>query len=66
MGDTHVGLQARLSQALRNTCHFQIQLRGYFYQPATGKIGVMYGNPKPPPEDEPSSSTPRFRLDIRR
>ena len=30
------------------------------------KIGVMFGNPKPPPAEMRSSSTPRFGFDIRR
>ena len=62
MGDTHVGLQARLmSQALRkltsnlsksNTiCIFINQLRE--------KIGVMFGSPEPPRAAGPSSSTRR-------
>jgi hypothetical protein len=62
MGDSHVGLQARLmSQALRkltanlnktNTiCIFINQLRE--------KIGVMFGSPETTPVDGRSSSTRR-------
>src|SRR6266513_2862867 len=69
MGDTHVGLQARLmSQALRKLagtlnrtdtiCLFTNQLRE--------KIGVMFGNPEPTPGGRALKFYSSVRLDIRR
>src|ERR1700741_1102777 len=69
MGDSHVGLQARLmSQALRKLagtlnrtdtiCIFVNQLRE--------KIGVMFGNPEPTPGGRALKFYSSVRLDIRR
>ncbi len=69
MGDTHVGLQARLmSQALRKLagtlnrtdtiCIFTNQLRE--------KIGVMFGNPETTPGGRALKFYSSVRLDIRR
>src|SRR5213082_1639797 len=69
MGDTHVGLQARLmSQALRKLagtlnrtdtiCVFTNQLRE--------KIGVMFGNPETTPGGRALKFYSSVRLDIRR
>jgi len=69
MGDTHVGLQARLmSQALRKLagtlnrtdtiCLFTNQLRE--------KIGVMFGNPETTPGGRALKFYASVRLDIRR
>jgi recombination protein RecA len=69
MGDTHVGLQARLmSQALRKLagtlnrtdtiCLFTNQLRE--------KIGVMFGNPETTPGGRALKFYSSVRLDIRR
>ena len=69
MGDSHVGLQARLmSQALRkltgiinktnSTCIFINQLRE--------KVGVMYGNPETTPGGRALKFYASVRIDIRR
>ena len=69
MGDSHVGLQARLmSQALRKlsgtinktntTCIFINQLRE--------KVGVMFGNPETTPGGRALKFYSSIRLDIRR
>ena len=51
MGDSHVGLQARLmSQALRKRRHAeQDRHRRDLHEPAGEKIGVMFGNPETTP-----------------
>ena len=69
MGDSHVGLQARLmSQALRKlsgtvnktktTCIFINQLRE--------KVGVMFGNPETTPGGRALTCYSSVRLDVRR
>ena len=69
MGDSHVGLQARLmSQALRKlsgtvnktktTCIFINQLRE--------KVGVMFGNPETTPGGRALKFYSTIRLDVRR
>ena len=69
MGDSHVGLQARLmSQALRKlsgtvnktktTCIFINQLRE--------KVGVMFGNPETTPGGRALKFYSSIRLDVRR
>jgi RecA/RadA recombinase len=61
MGDSHVGLQARLmSQSLRKLTGSISRSRCMviFINQLRMKIGVMYGNPRPPPAATRSSSTP--------
>ena len=68
MGDTHVGLQARLmSQALRklsgaisksNTAIFINQIRE--------KVGVMFGNPETTPGGRALKFYSSVRLEVRR
>ena len=68
MGDTHVGLQARLmSQALRklsgaisksNTTIFINQIRE--------KVGVMFGNPETTPGGRALKFYSSVRLEVRR
>ena len=61
MGDTHVGLQARLmSQALRKLTGAIGKSNAIviFINQLREKIGVMYGNPETTPAAAPSSSTP--------
>ena len=63
MGDTHVGLQARLmSQALRKITGNlnKTNTIAVFINQLREKIGVMYGSPETTLVAEPSSSTLRF------
>ena len=56
MGDSHMGLQARLmSQALRKLTGTVSKSRTslIFINQIREKIGVMFGNPKPPPAGAP-------------
>ena len=48
IGDSHVGLQARLmSQALRKlTAAIRAPRRDDLHQPVSQKVGVMFGNPE--------------------
>src|SRR5207247_8107458 len=69
MGDTHVGLQARLmSQALRkltgavSRSHTSL----IFTNQLREKIGVMFGNPETTPGGRPLKFYASVRLDIRR
>ncbi|MCH8327458.1 MAG: recombinase RecA [Candidatus Marinimicrobia bacterium] len=69
MGDTHVGLQARLmSQALRkltgavSKSHTSV----VFINQIREKIGVMYGNPETTPGGRALKFYATMRLDIRR
>lgn len=69
MGDTHVGLQARLmSQALRkltaNTTRFNVLV--VFINQIRMKIGVMFGNPETTPGGNALKFYSSVRLDIRR
>ena len=62
MGDTHVGLQARLmSQALRKLTATlnKSDTIAIFINQLREKIGVMYGSPETTPAAGPSSSTRR-------
>ena len=63
MGDTHVGLQARLmSQALRKltgTIH-KSKTAVVFINQLRDKVGVTYGSPEVTPAAGPSSSTVRY------
>jgi recombination protein RecA len=64
MGDSHMGLQARLmSQALRKITrqHQQNRLYRHFSQPNCGKkLAFPTATRKPPPAATPSSFTPRY------
>ncbi len=69
MGDTHVGLQARLmSQALRKLTgaisHSQCSV--IFINQIREKIGVMFGNPETTPGGRALKFYASVRLDIRR
>jgi recombination protein RecA len=62
MGDSPMGMQARLmSQALRKLSGAikQTNTAVIFTNQLRQKIGVMFGNPRPPPAVWRSSSTPR-------
>src|SRR5665811_1595933 len=69
MGDSHVGLQARLmSQALRKlagTIH-KTQTSAIFINQLREKIGVMFGNPEVTPGGRALKFYASVRLDIRR
>ncbi len=69
MGDTHVGLQARLmSQALRKLAG-HIQKSGtlvVFINQIRLKVGVMYGNPETTPGGNALKFYASIRLDIRK
>ena len=59
MGDSHVGLQARLmSQALRKLTAVisKSNCTVIFINQLREKVGVMFGNPRPPRVDVPLSS----------
>ena len=69
MGDTHVGLQARLmSQALRKLTGSISRSRCtvIFINQVRMKIGVMYGNPETTPGGNALKFYASVRLDIRR
>jgi recombination protein RecA len=69
MGDTHVGLQARLmSQALRKMSGFikQSNTTVIFTNQLREKIGVMFGNPETTPGGNALKFYASVRLDIRR
>ncbi len=69
MGDTHVGLQARLmSQALRKLTGAISQSRTLciFTNQIREKIGVMFGNPETTPGGRALKFYTSVRLDIRR
>ena len=69
MGDTHVGLQARLmSQALRKLSGAikQTNTVVIFTNQLREKIGVMYGNPETTPGGNALKFYASVRLDIRR
>lgn len=69
MGDTHVGLQARLmSQALRKLAGTLSKSRttAVFINQLREKIGVMYGSPEVTPGGRALKFYSSMRLDIRR
>src|SRR5436309_3601449 len=69
MGDTHVGLQARLmSQALRKLTHNLNRSRTIciFFNQLREKIGVMFGSPETTPGGRALKFYSSVRLDIRR
>jgi recombination protein RecA len=68
MGDSHVGLQARLmSQALRKlTGHLQDHVAVIFINQIRMKIGVMFGNPETTTGGNALKFYASVRLDIRR
>jgi recombination protein RecA len=69
MGDTHVGLQARLmSQALRKITHnlSKSQTICIFINQLREKIGVMFGSPETTPGGRALKFYSTVRLDIRR
>src|SRR3979411_1011818 len=69
MGDTHVGLQARLmSQALRKLTHNLNRPRTIciFINQLREKIGVMFGSPETTPGGRALKFYSSVRLDIRR
>ncbi|MGH2589596.1 MAG: recombinase RecA, partial [Actinomycetota bacterium] len=69
MGDTHVGLQARLmSQALRKlTANLnRSSTIAVFINQLREKIGVMFGNPETPPGGRALKFYSSVRLDVRK
>ena len=69
MGDTHVGLQARLmSQALRKLTSVVAKTRTtvIFINQIRMKIGVMFGNPETTPGGRALKFYSSVRLDVRR
>jgi len=69
MGDTHVGLQARMmSQAMRklSSIAFTNQVTIIFINQIREKIGVMYGNPETTPGGRALKFYSSVRLDVRR
>ena len=69
MGDTHVGLQARLmSQALRKLAGTinKTQTTAIFINQLREKVGVMFGNPEVTPGGRALKFYSSVRLDIRR
>jgi recombination protein RecA len=69
MGDSHVGLQARLmSKALRKVAHSirQSNTAGVFLNQIREKIGVMFGNPEVTPGGRALKFWSSVRIEIRR
>lgn len=68
MGDTHMGLQARLmSQALRKITATQSKLTAViFINQLREKIGIVFGNPETTPGGKALKFYSSVRLDIRR
>jgi recombination protein RecA len=69
MGDSHVGLQARLmSKALRKVAHSirQSDTVGVFLNQIREKIGVMFGNPEVTPGGRALKFWASVRLELRR
>jgi recombination protein RecA len=69
MGDSHVGLQARLmSKALRKVAHSirQSDTVGIFLNQIREKIGVMFGNPEVTPGGRALKFWSSVRIELRR
>src|SRR5215218_581243 len=69
MGDTHVGLQARLmSQAMRKLAGSlsRFDTTAIFINPLREKIGVMFGNPETTPGGRALKFYSSVRLDVRK
>jgi recombination protein RecA len=69
MGDSHVGLQARLmSKALRKVAHSirQSNTAGVFLNQLREKIGVMFGNPEITPGGRALKFWASMRIELRR
>jgi recombination protein RecA len=69
MGDSHVGLQARLmSKALRKVAHSirQSNTAGVFLNQIREKIGVMFGNPEVTPGGRALKFWSSVRIELRR
>jgi len=69
MGDSHVGLQARLmSKALRKVAHSirQSDTAGIFLNQIREKIGVMFGNPETTPGGRALKFWSSVRIELRR
>ncbi len=69
MGDSHVGLQARLmSKALRKLAHSirQSNTAGIFLNQIREKIGVMFGNPEVTPGGRALKFWASVRIELRR
>ena len=69
MGDSHVGLQARLmSKALRKVAHSirQSDAAGVFLNQIREKIGVMFGNPETTPGGRALKFWSSVRIELRR
>jgi len=69
MGDSHVGLQARLmSKALRKVAHSirQSDTVGVFLNQIREKIGVMFGNPEVTPGGRALKFWASVRIELRR
>jgi recombination protein RecA len=69
MGDSHVGLQARLmSKALRKVAHSirQSNTAGIFLNQLREKIGVMFGNPEVTPGGRALKFWASVRIELRR
>ena len=68
MGDTHVGLQARLmSQALRKLTSSisKSNTAGVFINQIREKVGVFWGSPETPPGGRALKFYSSVRIDIR-
>ena len=69
MGDSHVGLQARLmSKALRKVAHSirQSNTAGVFLNQIREKVGVMFGNPEITPGGRALKFWSSVRIELRR
>lgn len=69
MGDSHVGLQARLmSQALRKLSGTinKTKTTAIFINQLREKVGVMFGNPETTPGGRALKFYSTIRLDVRR